>query len=113
MNRSPFGRVSLAVLILFAFCHTLLTPIPACQFTVHKKCHEFVNFACPGAEDIQDSDVRFSFNRSRVLAVDSTPQAPKRPHKFSVHSYASPTFCDQCGSMLYGVFRQGMQCGGG
>ena len=38
-------------------------------------------------------------------------QAPKKPHKFDVHSYASPTFCDQCGTMMYGVIRQGLQCG--
>ena len=29
-----------------------------------------------------------------------------RPHSLSVHSYKSPTFCDYCGVMLFGMFKQ-------
>ncbi len=39
-------------------------------------------------------------------------QAPKIPHNWCTHSYASPTFCDQCGSLLYGIIKQGQQCSG-
>lgn len=28
------------------------------------------------------------------------------PHNLIVHSYKSPTFCDFCGEMLFGLVRQ-------
>lgn len=31
-------------------------------------------------------------------------------HSLTVHSYKSPTFCDFCGQMLFGLVRQGLKC---
>lgn len=33
-------------------------------------------------------------------------------HQFEANTFYLPTFCHHCGSLLYGIVKQGLQCGG-
>lgn len=47
-----------------------------------------------------------------VLSSSAPDITIVRPHALSVHSYKTPTFCDFCGEMLFGLVRQGLKCEG-
>ena len=32
------------------------------------------------------------------------------PHNFNLKTYGVPTFCELCGSLLWGITKQGYQC---
>uniref|UniRef100_H2SG45 Protein kinase C n=1 Tax=Takifugu rubripes TaxID=31033 RepID=H2SG45_TAKRU len=68
-----------------------------CTCVVHKRCHELIITKCAGMkkEDAGVGSQRFSVNV---------------PHKFSIHNFKVLTFCDHCGSLLWGLLRQGLQC---
>uniref|UniRef100_A0AAY4CEB9 Protein kinase C n=1 Tax=Denticeps clupeoides TaxID=299321 RepID=A0AAY4CEB9_9TELE len=66
-----------------------------CTCVVHKRCHELIITKCPCNNCVKLISFRFSVNM---------------PHKFAIHNYKVPTFCDHCGSLLWGLMRQGLQC---
>ncbi|XP_072941097.1 putative protein kinase C delta type homolog isoform X3 [Epargyreus clarus] len=71
----------------------------ACQTAVHKRCHNKLLGKCPGSSAQSDATV---YLRER-FKVDV-------PHRFRPHQFMSPTFCDHCGALLYGFFKQGLKC---
>ncbi|XP_046580250.1 protein kinase C delta type-like isoform X2 [Haliotis rubra] len=71
----------------------------ACNCAVHKKCHDKMLCDCPGSA----KDSRETKMLTKRFKIDM-------PHRFRVNNYMSPTFCDHCGTLLYGLFRQGLKC---
>ncbi|XP_057379106.1 protein kinase C-like [Daphnia carinata] len=70
-----------------------------CTRVVHKRCHELVVPRCPGIKDATSEESatgqRFSSNMS---------------HHFVKHTYFRCTYCNHCGSLIYGLIKQGLKC---
>lgn len=47
-----------------------------------------------------------------VLACSQRERLVVHPHTLHVHSYKTPTFCDFCGELLFGLVKQGLKCQG-
>uniref|UniRef100_H0VF32 protein kinase C n=1 Tax=Cavia porcellus TaxID=10141 RepID=H0VF32_CAVPO len=71
-----------------------------CTCVVHKRCHHLIVTACTCQNNINKVDSKLAEQRFGINI----------PHKFSIHNYKVPTFCDHCGSLLWGIMRQGLQC---
>ncbi|KAL2099024.1 hypothetical protein ACEWY4_005504 [Coilia grayii] len=69
-----------------------------CSCVVHKRCHQLVVIECPRMKKPTKEPTT---NQGFSINV---------PHKFSTHNYKVPTFCDHCGSLLWGLVRQGLHC---
>ncbi|KAI4903892.1 hypothetical protein NFI96_007897 [Prochilodus magdalenae] len=70
-----------------------------CACVVHKKCHHLVVSECPRMKKAA------SEGQSQGFSINV-------PHKFKIHNYKVPTYCNHCGSLLYGLVKQGLQCKG-
>ncbi|XP_067100291.1 protein kinase C epsilon type [Osmerus mordax] len=71
-----------------------------CTCVVHKRCHELIITKCAGMKKQEETPDEVGSQRFSV----------NMPHKFSIHNYKVPTFCDHCGSLLWGLMKQGLQC---
>ncbi|XP_052326839.1 protein kinase C epsilon type isoform X3 [Oncorhynchus keta] len=73
-----------------------------CTCVVHKRCHELIITKCAGMKKDKDD--------TTPEEVGSQRFSVNMPHKFGIHNFKVLTFCDHCGSLLWGLLRQGLQC---
>uniref|UniRef100_A0A0P6IZV6 Protein kinase C delta type n=1 Tax=Heterocephalus glaber TaxID=10181 RepID=A0A0P6IZV6_HETGA len=70
-----------------------------CNAAIHKKCIDKIIGRCTGTAT-NSRDTIFQKERFNI----------DMPHRFKVYTYMSPTFCDHCGSLLWGLVKQGLKC---
>uniref|UniRef100_A0A671NDV1 Protein kinase C n=1 Tax=Sinocyclocheilus anshuiensis TaxID=1608454 RepID=A0A671NDV1_9TELE len=70
-----------------------------CACVVHKRCHDLVVTEC-------------TLCVCKCICDDKIVQGfgINLPHQFREHNYKVPTYCNHCGSLLYGLIKQGLQC---
>ncbi|ROL50951.1 Protein kinase C eta type [Anabarilius grahami] len=90
VNLEPEGSVYISISLTGSF-----TDVCAC--VVHKRCHNLVVSECPRMKKDSNEDQRQGFSINL-------------PHQFREHNYKVPTYCNHCGSLLYGLIKQGLQC---
>ncbi|XP_067316168.1 protein kinase C, delta a [Pseudorasbora parva] len=70
-----------------------------CNAAIHKKCIDKIIGRCTGTAT-NSRDTMFQKERFKI----------DMPHRFKTNNYMSPTFCDHCGSLLWGLVKQGLKC---
>ncbi|XP_031703721.1 protein kinase C delta type-like [Anarrhichthys ocellatus] len=70
-----------------------------CNAAIHKRCIDMIIGKCTGTA-ANSRDTVFQKERFKI----------DMPHRFKQHNYKSPTFCDHCGSLLWGLYKQGLKC---
>ncbi|XP_063831177.1 serine/threonine-protein kinase D1 [Ostrinia nubilalis] len=79
----------------------------------HDYCSPNVLQLINSAADVTDETlVEIVLTANPLLCDGGLEAAAPRPHALAVHSYKTPTFCDFCGEMLFGLVRQGLKCEG-
>ncbi|XP_053321387.1 protein kinase C theta type isoform X2 [Spea bombifrons] len=70
-----------------------------CNVSIHKKCIDKVIGKCTGSA-INSKETVLHKERFKI----------DMPHRFKVYNYKSPTFCEHCGTLLWGFAKQGLKC---
>uniref|UniRef100_A0A669F2Q4 Protein kinase C n=1 Tax=Oreochromis niloticus TaxID=8128 RepID=A0A669F2Q4_ORENI len=70
-----------------------------CNAAIHRKCSEKIIGKCTRTA----TNSRETMFQKERFNIDM-------PHRFKTYNYKSPTFCDHCGSLLWGLYKQGLKC---
>ncbi|XP_056429218.1 protein kinase C theta type isoform X2 [Hyla sarda] len=70
-----------------------------CNAAIHKKCIDKVIAKCTGSA-VNSKETVLHKERFKI----------DMPHRFKVYNYKSPTFCEHCGTLLWGLAKQGLKC---
>ncbi|XP_032444804.1 protein kinase C theta type isoform X2 [Xiphophorus hellerii] len=70
-----------------------------CNAAIHKKCIDKVIAKCTGSA-VNSKETMIHKERFKI----------DMPHRFKVYNYKSPTFCQHCGTLLWGLAKQGLKC---
>ncbi|XP_032896050.1 protein kinase C theta type [Amblyraja radiata] len=70
-----------------------------CNAAIHKKCIDKIIAKCTGSA-VNSRETIFHKERFKI----------DMPHRFKIYNYKSPTFCEHCGTLLWGLARQGLKC---
>ncbi|XP_077437380.1 protein kinase C epsilon type-like [Vanacampus margaritifer] len=76
-----------------------------CTCVVHKRCHQLIITKCAAMKKQEDKA-----EDKAEEPVASQRFSVNLPHKFRIHNFKVLTFCEHCGSLLWGLLRQGLQC---
>ena len=74
-----------------------------CTQVIHKKCLNNIVTICSGDPDHVTNVTSEFEERLAGLKLEV-------PHSWKSKTYHKLTFCEHCGSLLWGLFNQGMQC---
>uniref|UniRef100_A0A8C6U2M2 Protein kinase C n=1 Tax=Neogobius melanostomus TaxID=47308 RepID=A0A8C6U2M2_9GOBI len=70
-----------------------------CNAAIHKKCIDKVIAKCTGSA-VNSKETMIHKERFKI----------DMPHRFKMYNYKSPTFCEHCGTLLWGLAKQGLKC---
>ena len=94
-------------LILFKHDYSLPNMLQVKVHKIKSKTNSELDFLFPNKILTTGSDLYEGCTLEAVISIQPLETKTEiRPHSLSVHSYKSPTFCDYCGVMLFGMFKQ-------